>query len=396
MIGRKELEFSELIDEYVVFKLELSSYQGTRRSLPSEARFAPPEIRDEIREDEKRLLQLYFQVWEKPFEGQLPGWREDSPIYLLWNEKLICGVYLCEKNEFNDENFWGQLHYTFMDPQFRGRGLYSVVFHEAVQRAKIWGLKGLYLNTDRYLLPMMYERWGATFWKRIPKNIANSKRSNIRPHNWLVHRIHDEQLDRLLKQYAKGILADIGCGEKPYSELTRELVISHIGVDHNETFHDHSKIDVFATAYDTTLNDASVDTILCTAVLEHLERPGDAIREMYRILKPGGYVILSAPLFWHLHEEPRDFYRYTKYGLDFLFTNAGFEIKEVIPLSGFIVTFCQELCYFLEHLKQRPFSRLISFIQFNIQWLAYILRKWDKTNDFTWMYLVVGRKPIAN
>jgi ubiquinone/menaquinone biosynthesis C-methylase UbiE len=174
--------------------------------------------------------------------------------------------------------------------------------------------------------------------------------------------------------------------------MTKGFVKEHIGVDHVETQHDHTSVDIFASAYDTTLLDASADTVLCTAVLEHLEWPQDAIREMYRILKPGGYVILTAPLFWHLHEEPRDFYRYTKYGLEYLFTREGFLVKEILPLSGFIVTFLQELCYFLERFRRRPIGWFISGMQFTLQWVAWHLRRWDKSDAFTWMYLVVAQK----
>lgn len=216
--------------------------------------------------------------------------------------------------------------------------------------------------------------------------------SNRDSHNWLVHRIHDELLARLLKQYASGFLVDIGCGEKPYAVMTLGLVNKHIGVDHAKTQHDFSNIDILASAYDTTLPDTTADTILCTAVLEHLERPGEAIREMYRILRPGGYVILSSPLFWHLHEEPRDFYRYTKYGLEYLLTQSGFQVVEIVPLSGFVVTFTQELCYFLERFRSKPIGWLISIMQFVLQQMAFWLRQWDKSYNFTWMYLAVAKK----
>ena len=57
---------------------------------------------------------------------------------------------------------------------------------------------------------------------------------------------------------------------------------------------------------------ASFDCILSTAVLEHLEDPGCALKEASRVLRLGGHVLYTTPLFWHLHEERRDFYRYTR------------------------------------------------------------------------------------
>ncbi len=213
-------------------------------------------------------------------------------------------------------------------------------------------------------------------------------------HDWLVHRIHDAALSIALRQYAYGFLLDIGCGEKPYRAITEGHVAAHIGLDHPGSFHSKQQVDIFATAYETGLANKSIDTILCTTVLEHLERPQDAIDEMFRILKTGGHIILTAPLFWHLHEEPRDFYRYTKFGLTHLFTTAGFEIIEMTPLSGFVVTFCQEWVYILNSSQRRLLRFPVMLFQTIIQSLAFRLNRWDHSHGFTWAYLVVARKPF--
>jgi len=190
-------------------------------------------------------------------------------------------------------------------------------------------------------------------------------------------------------------MVDIGCGEKPYAPLFAPYVKRHIGVDHADSYHCDEEVDVCANAYDTTLPDDFADTVLSTAVLEHLERPRDAMREIQRILRPGGHLILTAPLFWHLHEEPRDFFRYTSHGLKYLLEEAGLQPVEIKPLSGFIVTFCQAWCYFLRSsfLNRRLFRLPTRFLVFCIQAFGYLTRRWDKSNTFTWMYLVIARKP---
>jgi SAM-dependent methyltransferase len=241
--------------------------------------------------------------------------------------------------------------------------------------------------------------WGAVLWKKMSKSNVRLEREtgspNIQSHNWLVHKIHDEVLARLVMQYASGILVDVGCGEKPYAGMTRGWVAKHIGVDHASTQHDPRSIDILASAYHTTLPDSSADTTLCTVVMEHLERPAAALEEMYRILKPGGFVIASAPLFWHVHEEPRDFYRFTRYGLEYLLTQAGFEIIELLPLSGFAVTFAQELCYLLEGFRRGLLHYPVRTVQFILQFLAYKTRAYDHSYQFTWAYLVVAQKPAC-
>lgn len=208
--------------------------------------------------------------------------------------------------------------------------------------------------------------------------------------NWLVKRLHYRSLKDAIVKYAKGVLLDLGCGTKPYSSIIEECVKNHIGLEHLESMHNKGKVDIFATAYNTGLASNSFDTILCTSVLEHLERPQDAILEMHRVLKKGGYVILTTNFIWHIHEKPRDFFRFTNFGLEYLFNKANFEIIEIKPSSGFIVTFAQELIYFLRSFRIGTFNFIFAFL---IQSLAQILNFFDRSYRFTWGYIVIARRP---
>lgn len=198
--------------------------------------------------------------------------------------------------------------------------------------------------------------------------------------------------------YAGGRLVDIGCGNKPYRKMFDHHVSEHIGVDHSDTLHDKSSVDLFGTAYAIPAPDAFFDSAICTAVLEHLEEPGQALCECFRVLKLGGYAIYTAPFIWHLHEEPRDFYRFSRHGLKYLFEKAGFEIVELKALSGFWVTFGQLFVYNLYRFNRGPlrWTGLIGGLGLLLQGGAYLLDKIDKTEQWTWMYLVVARKPVLS
>ncbi len=216
--------------------------------------------------------------------------------------------------------------------------------------------------------------------------------------NKLIYTIHDRELKRCASQYMKGEMIDIGCGTKPYEAMFAPYISSHVGLDHEITQHDKSNIDLYGTAYEIPAEGNKVESAVCNAVLEHLEEPYDAIAECYRVLKPGGMGIYSVPFIWHVHEAPRDFYRYSKYGLEYLFNKAGFEIVELNALSGFWVTFGQLFTYNVYRLNKGPLKwlRIIDAIGLVIQGASYLMDKIDKTERWTWMYMVVAKKPAAN
>ena len=212
--------------------------------------------------------------------------------------------------------------------------------------------------------------------------------------NLLINNLHDRCLLAFARKYFTGRLIDIGCGRKPYEDLLRPFVSVHVGIDHADSPHGTGRADLIGTAYSMPVPDSSFESALCTAVLEHLEEPGRALAECHRVLKPGGVAVYSVPFIWHLHEEPRDFYRFTKYGLEYLLSKSGFEICEVRALSGFWVTFGQLLVYNLYRLNRGPLRwfRVIDVVGLALQGLAYLLDRVDRTEQWTWMYMVAARK----
>ncbi|HQU85463.1 MAG TPA: methyltransferase domain-containing protein [Pyrinomonadaceae bacterium] len=133
---------------------------------------------------------------------------------------------------------------------------------------------------------------------------------------------------------AHGVLLDVGCGTKPYLPVFKPFVEKHLGIEYSpeSVFRGH-KADIFGDAMNLPLEDNSVDTILCTEVLEHLPDPEKAISEFFRILRPGGTLITTAPFIYPVHDT-WDFFRYTPKGLAAIMTRRGFEIERVESLSG--------------------------------------------------------------
>jgi SAM-dependent methyltransferase len=146
-------------------------------------------------------------------------------------------------------------------------------------------------------------------------------------------------------KYASGRLIDVGCGIKPYQSLFDPYVDSYFGVDYPQTmkanYDAQTKADIFTDCSKTGLRDCSFNTLLSTQVIEHIYDTRKFIMECNRILTPGGIGIFTIPFVWQCHSEPYDFYRFTRYSIQRLFSESGFEILKIENLEGAYATLIQ-------------------------------------------------------
>lgn len=152
------------------------------------------------------------------------------------------------------------------------------------------------------------------------------------------NRVRIDKAIAFAAQKSHGVLLDVGCGNKPYKSYFEPFVERHIGLEYSpESVYRGCAADVFGDAMRIPLEDNSVDTILCTEVLEHIPNPEKAIAEFARILRPNGVVITTAPFFYPIHDA-WDFFRYTNDGIATLMKQNGLNVELVKPLSGTGVT----------------------------------------------------------
>jgi len=187
---------------------------------------------------------------------------------------------------------------------------------------------------------------------------------------------------------------DAGAGEGAYKAYFRERKYVGLDLGIGDRKWDYAQLEVLGDLASLPFADNVFDAALNIVTLEHVKDPRQVLKELARVLKPGGRLLLVVPHEWEVHQHPHDFFRYTKYGVEELARSAGFRVVSMEPGGGYF------------RLLSR---RLLGGAQFfpmplNWAWLALVaapalllplLDGLDKKKDFTLGYLAVlenGRK----
>jgi len=130
-----------------------------------------------------------------------------------------------------------------------------------------------------------------------------------------------------LAEKLRGKLLDVGCGTKPYKDLFVN-VNEYIGLE-IEREGQKKNAELMYDGKTIPVEDNTFDSILSTQVFEHVFNPDDFIRELNRVTKNGGMLLLSCPFVWDEHEQPYDYARYSSFGIRHILEQNGFEILEL-------------------------------------------------------------------
>ncbi|TXE12044.1 SAM-dependent methyltransferase [Seonamhaeicola algicola] len=160
-----------------------------------------------------------------------------------------------------------------------------------------------------------------------------------------------------------GALLDIGCGKMPYKNyiLEHSEVKTYVGLDiENALEYDKSiKPDVTWDGKTMPFEKESFDCAFGTEVLEHCPEPEIVLKEVYRVLKPGGVFFFTVPFLWNLHEVPHDEYRYTPFSLERHLKNAGFKNIDIKATGGWHASMAQMLGLWVRRSDMPSFKRSI-------------------------------------
>lgn len=174
--------------------------------------------------------------------------------------------------------------------------------------------------------------------KYLMKNgrlVPSRDRQELAPSSRLMAQLIIDAYEPAFQEHASGSLLDLGCGKVPFFEAYRSRISDNTCVDWPGSPHGQLHIDSFCDLSQALpFPDESFDTVLSSDVIEHLPEPTLAFQEMGRVLKPGGKLILNTPFLYMLHEMPHDYFRYTRYSLQRLASNAGMDVIELKEIGG--------------------------------------------------------------
>jgi SAM-dependent methyltransferase len=223
--------------------------------------------------------------------------------------------------------------------------------------------------------------------------------------SWLhpryLNKRYTYQLLSSIRHYAQGRMIDIGCGLLPYQMLFKEGVTSYIGVDWPASV-EKARPDIIADALCLPILNDKADTVLATELMEHLPDMDQFVAEVARILRRGGAFILSVPFIEPLHEEPRDYYRLSHYGLRVILERHGFSFIKYFPkggLAGVLGSFVSLALYdFMNpsdkngYRKNNPLVLLLILpICSIIQIISYLFDGLLKESKFTLGYVAIAK-----
>lgn len=242
------------------------------------------------------------------------------------------------------------------------------------------------------------QHWRETkFIRRAGHWRPNPDPDELAPGSRLTAALILETYTTYLPRYARGHLADLGCGKVPYYAIYRPHVERVTCADWPQSFHGRQHLDVACDlARALPFRDECFDTVLLSDVLEHVPEPTRCLEEIERVLAPDGILLMNTPFLYWLHEIPHDYYRYTEFALRSLLRAARMELLLLEPIGGspeVFVDFCSK------HLAKVPL--LGSLTVSALARLALRLRRlgpWRRFSAkssrlFPLGYFVVARKP---
>jgi SAM-dependent methyltransferase len=168
------------------------------------------------------------------------------------------------------------------------------------------------------------------------------------------------------------LVLDAGAGDAPYKSLFQHA--KYESADFERVNKQYAPSTYVCDLQSIPVEGGRFDFIIFNQVMEHLPEPKLVLAELYRVLKPGGKMIYTGPLFYEEHEQPYDFYRYTQFGLRYLINSTGLVIERMDWLEGYFGTVGYELNCMSRYLPYKPRDISYGFVGYGLAPITALLK----------------------
>ncbi len=186
-------------------------------------------------------------------------------------------------------------------------------------------------------------------------------------------------------------LLDAGAGEGNYKHHFSAQRYCGLDLGIGDSQWNYSALDVVGDLSGMPFRDATFDACLNVVTLEHVKDPARVICEISRTLAPGGRFLLIVPFEWEEHQQPHDYFRFTRYSLAYMLESAGFAEVSITPVGGFFRMLSRRMLYALQFFPGVSiFIGVILFVPAAL--VLPLFEPLDRRQNFTLGYICSARK----
>lgn len=206
----------------------------------------------------------------------------------------------------------------------------------------------------------------------------------------------EASIDDAVAAFAKSLdprarVLDAGAGEGNYKHHFDRQRYCGLDLAIGDEAWNYSRLDVVGDLMHLPFRDRTFDASLNVVTLEHVPEPARVVQELARTLAPGGRLLLIAPHEWEEHQQPHDYFRYTRYGLEYLLAHAGLAEAEIVPVGGFFRLLSRRLFNALQFFPG-PLMFLAAIFLVPPALIFPLFDPLDQRRNFTLGYICTARK----
>jgi SAM-dependent methyltransferase len=211
---------------------------------------------------------------------------------------------------------------------------------------------------------------------------------------WIFH--FESSIETAVREFAASLksgaaVLDAGAGEGQYKRYFPQQRYVGLDLGIGDAGWNYGELDAIGDLAALPFRDASFEAAVNIVTLEHVQNPGLVLREIARVLRPGGRLLIVVPHEWEEHQQPHDYFRFTRFGMELLLKQAGFGDVKIQPVGGFFRLLSRRLLNGIQFFPG-PLKLIAAVLFLPPALILPVFDTWDAQKNFTLGYICQARK----